>query len=129
MRTKSLGLRKNQEWLLIADVFKGQWTPAVKKKVADLNGKMVPVPNNMTNHFQTLDLTLNRSGKVHLLKSTQNWVTSEMQRQLESGKQPENVQKDPRLIVMKPLHAKWITSFYDYLQNKRQIVLNGWEKL
>ena len=23
---------------------------------------------------------------------------------------------------------KWITSFYDYMQNNRQIVLNGWEK-
>ena len=27
------------------------------------------------------------------------------------------------------LHARWITSFYDYMQNNRQIVLNGWEKL
>ena len=63
---KSLGLRKNQEWLLIADVFKGQWTPAVKKKVADLNEKMVPVPNNTTNHFQTLKLTVNRSEKAYL---------------------------------------------------------------
>ena len=26
------------------------------------------------------------------------------------------------------LHARWITSFYDYMQNNRQIVLNGWEK-
>ena len=60
---KSLELRKNQEWLLIADVFKGQWTPAVNKKVADLNGKMGPLPNNMTNHFQTQDLTVNQNGK------------------------------------------------------------------
>ena len=47
----SLGLRKNQEWLFIADLSKGQWIPAVKKKVANLNGKMVSVPNNMTNHL------------------------------------------------------------------------------
>ena len=98
---KSLGLRKNQEWLLIADVFKGQWTPALKKEVADLNEKMVPVPNSTTNHFQTLELTVNRSGKGYLRKSTQNLVTSEViQRQLESGKQPENVQIDPKLSVM-----------------------------
>ena len=49
-----LKITENKEWLLIAGVFKGQWTPAVKKKVADLNEKMVPVPNNTTNHFQTL---------------------------------------------------------------------------
>ena len=69
---KSLGLRKNKEWLLIADVFKGQWTPAVRKKMADFNGKMMPVPSNMTNHFKTLDLTVNRSGKTYLRKSLQN---------------------------------------------------------
>ena len=95
---KSLGLRKNQEWLLIADVFKGQWTTAVKKKVAYLNDKMVPVPNNTINPFQSLELAVNRSGKAHLRKSTQSWVTSEVvQRQLESGKQPENVEIDTRL--------------------------------
>ena len=43
-----LQLRKNQEWLLIADVFKGQWTEAVKKITAELHDKMVPVPNNIT---------------------------------------------------------------------------------
>ena len=65
-KIKSLGLRKNQEWLLIADVFKGQWTPAVRKKVADFNGK------NDANHFQTLNLTVNRNSKTYLRKSTQN---------------------------------------------------------
>ena len=97
--------------------------------MADLNEKMVPVENNTINHFQTLELAVNRSGKAHLRKTTQNWVRSEVvQRQLESGKQPENVKIDPRFSVIKPIHAKWITSFYDYMQNNRQIVLNGWEK-
>ena len=59
-----LQLRKNQEWLLIADAFKGQWTEAVKKRIAELHGKMVPVPNNMTHVFQPLDLTVNRSCKA-----------------------------------------------------------------
>ena len=69
---KFLGLRKNQVWLLIADVFKGQWTPTVKKKEADLNEKRVPVPNNTTDHFKTLEFTVNRSGKAYLRKSTRN---------------------------------------------------------
>ena len=125
---KSLGLRKNQEWLLIADVFKGQWTPAVKKKVADLNGKIVPAPNNISKPFHTLNLTVNSSGKVHPRKSTQKRVTSDVQRQLKSGKQPENVKIDTRFSVIKPLHAKCITSFYECMQNNRQIVLNGWGK-
>ena len=123
-----LQLRENQEWLLIADVFKGQWTEAVKKRVAELHGKMVPVPNNMTHVFQPLDLTGNRSCKAHIRKSTHQWVTNEVQKQLESGKQPENVQIDTNLSILRSLHAKWVTSFYDSIQNNKSIVTNGWDR-
>ena len=51
-----------------------------------------------------------------------------MQRQLKSGKQPDNVKIDKRLSVIKLLHAKWITSLYNYIQNNMQIVLSGFEK-
>ena len=61
-----LQLRTTQEWLLIADVFKGQWIEAVKKRTAALHGKIVPVPNNMTHIFQPLDLTVNRRCKEHI---------------------------------------------------------------
>ena len=81
----------------------------------------------MTNHFQTLDLTVNRNDKAHMRNSTQNWVTIEVQRQLENRMQPENVKINTRLSVIKPIHAKSITSFYDYIHNNMQIVLNGWE--
>ena len=29
---------------------------------------------------------------------------------------------------MKPWHAKWVVSFYDYLKNHSAIVLAGWRK-
>ena len=29
---------------------------------------------------------------------------------------------------MKPWHAKWVFSFYDYLKNHSAIVLAGWRK-
>ena len=51
-----------------------------------------------------------------------------MQKQLESGKQPEYVEIDTRLSDCKSLHVKWITSFYDIMQNNKQIVLNIWER-
>ena len=53
-------------WLLICDVFKGQWTDAVKKAVKASNGKMVSGPNNWTNYFQPLDLSVNKSSKDFL---------------------------------------------------------------
>ena len=120
-----LQLRKNQEWLLIAEVFRGQWAEAMKKRIAELHGKMVPVPNNMTHVLQPLDLTVNRSCKAHIRKSTHQWATNEVQKQLESGKQPENVKVDTKLSIVKPLHAKWVTSFYDSMQTNKSIVTKG----
>ena len=86
---KELNLRNNQEWLLIADVFKGHWTDAVKKIVNDSHGKMMAVPNNMTNWFQPLDLTVNRSCKAHLRKKTHDWFAAKVMEQLEKGVTPE----------------------------------------
>ena len=48
---KTFGLRFDKEWLLISDVFKGQWTDRVKEIVEESNGKMVPIPANMDAHF------------------------------------------------------------------------------
>ena len=69
-KRSELGLRKNQPWLLIADVFKAHLTEPVKKIVAEESGKMIPVPNNLTHKFQPLDLTVNRSCKSYLRKQS-----------------------------------------------------------
>ena len=45
-----LSLRSTKEWVLITDVFKGQRIESVK-----YNGKLVPLPYNMTSYFQPLD--------------------------------------------------------------------------
>ena len=105
-----------------------QWTEAVKKRIAELHGKMVPVLNNMTHVFQPLDLTVNRSCKAHIRKSTHQCVTNEVQKQLESGKQPENVKTDTKLSIVNPLHAKCVTSFYDSMQTNKSIVTKGWDR-
>ena len=89
---------------------------------------MVPVPNNMPHVCQPLDLTVNRSCKAHIRKSTHQWVTNEVQKHLESDKQPENVKVDTKLSIVKPLHAKWVTSFYDSMQTNKSIVTKGWDR-
>jgi len=68
---KSLQLHYNKEWLLISNVFKGQWTDDVKKIIEESNGKVVAVPANMTHIFQPLDLTVNRASKAFLRKLSQ----------------------------------------------------------
>ena len=88
---------------------------------------MFPVPSNMTNEFQPLDLTVNRSCKAYLRKQTNTWFSDQVQSQIKNGVTTENVKVDLRISVLKPLHAKWVTSFYDCMQNRRDVVLKGWK--
>ena len=58
-KRKELKLAPTQKPLLIWDVFRGQKTAKVLKKLASLNIAIVSVPTNMTHFFQPLDLTVN----------------------------------------------------------------------
>ena len=58
-----LKLAEDQKALLIWDVFRGQMTAEVKKRLCLLNIECVYVPANMTHFFQPLDLTVNGSAK------------------------------------------------------------------
>ena len=113
---------------MIADVFRGQWTNAVKSIIEENNGKMMPVPGNMTNVFQPVNLTVNRSCKSFLHKHSQDWYSNEIRKQMEKGLVSHEIKVDVCISVLKPLHASWITKFYDDMRANEQIVLNGWKK-
>ena len=125
---EKFGFRATKEWVLVADVFKAHWTDAVKKIISDNNGKMVPVPNNMTAYLQPLDLTVNRSCKAFLRNQAQTWYSHQVQSQIEKGIQPDKASVDLRISVLKPLHAKWLVQFYDYMQSNKDIILKGWKR-
>ena len=59
IKKKELDLPSTKKWLLIADMFKEQLTDKVRSLI-EKHGKMVPVPHNMTNYFQPLNLTINQ---------------------------------------------------------------------
>ena len=65
-KKEELDLRSTKKWVLIADMFKGQWTVKVNSLIEKHDGEMVPGPHNMTNYFQPFDLTANRSCKSFL---------------------------------------------------------------
>ena len=48
---EELDVCSTKKWLLIADVFQGQWTDKVKSLIEKHHGKTVLVPRNMTNSF------------------------------------------------------------------------------
>ena len=118
----------NKPWLLTCNVFKVQWTEAVKNVVKESNRKMVSVPNNWTNYFQPLDLTVNRSSKDVLRKEAQSLYSQEIVKQMEARKRSDQIKVDVRVSVVKPLDAKWIVKYYDYARTKPQLIINGWKE-
>ena len=110
---------------MISDVFKGQWTDAVKLVVAQSGGKMVPVPNNWTPYFQPLDISVNKISKDFLRNEAQTWYSQQILEQTKSGKLPHQIKVGTQLSIVKPLHAKWVVKFYDYIRSKPEIVSNG----
>ena len=83
------------------------------------------VPSSCTDLLQPLDLLVNKPLKDHLRRSFQSWYSEQVSKQLEEGKEPEDVKVDTRLTIMKPFGAKWITSAYDYLRSESGIVRGG----
>ena len=51
-----------------------------------------------------------------------------MQAQIVNGINADKVSVDLRISVLKPLHAKRVTQFYDYMQVNKEIIIKGWER-
>ena len=78
----------------------GQWTDSIKKLVEDNNGKMAPVPANMTHIFQPLHLTVNRSGKSFSRDESQRWYSNEIRKQMVAGTKSHEIKVDVRISVL-----------------------------
>ena len=115
-KRKKLGC-PNQKALLIFDVFGGQTTDKVLKVLEDNNILATKVPPNMTHLFQPLDLTVNKVAKNFTKKKFSEWFSSQISIVLENGQELEDIEIDYCLSVLKPLHATWLISFYDYVSS------------
>ena len=65
---------------------------------------MVPVPHNMTNYLQPLDLimqvgTVNRSCKSFLRDKAQEWYAEQVKVQIAKGIAPESVAVDLKISL------------------------------
>ena len=89
----------------------------------------VRVPANMTNLFQPLDLTVNRSAKAFMTRKLTEWYSLQITKQLDSGKNCDEIEVKLLLSTLKPLHASWIIELYNHLTSSggREIIVNGWE--
>ena len=125
-----LKLAKNQKALLIWDVFRGQMTDEVKRKLSSCHIECVYVPANMTHFFQPLDLTVNGCGKQLMKKEFVTYYSNAVKQQLEAGAKLEDIDVDFRLSVLKPLHAQWLVNMYNFFSTERGklVISKGWKR-
>ena len=122
--------REDQKALLIFDVFRGQTTDKVLNLLKDNNILVTKVPANMTHIFQPLDLTVNKAAKDFTRDKFSDWFTKQINLGLDKGLELNDIVVDYKLSVLKPLHAKWLISFYDYMSTVKgkDVIANGWKK-
>ena len=110
------------------DTFKGQDNEAIKRLCDMNNCALVIVPHNLTNKFQSLDLTINQKAKKCVSNQFNAWYAERVSRQLLSGKTPGDVKVSLKISDLKPLHANWIVKMYGYLIQQKESVIKGFEK-
>ena len=79
---------------------------------------MVPVPNTGQITFNYSILPFTKSCKGFLHKDAQSLYSQEIVKQMEAGKRSDVIKLDVRDSTMKPLHAKWIVKYHDYIRSK-----------
>ena len=72
------GYPEEQMSLIIMDTLKGQDNETLTKLCADNHCVVVLVPNNLTNKFQPLDLTVNKPAKGFLSEKYNHWYSDEV---------------------------------------------------
>ena len=127
-KRQALKLPENAKALLIFDVFKGQTTSAVNDLLKKNDIIAIHVPNNHTNLFPPLDISVNKSAKCFIADKYQDWYAENVLQQLNRVVAAHDVKVVVKLSIMKPLHAKWIIEMFHQLKLSKQIVISGFRK-
>ena len=130
MKEERNGLRRNSDQmaLLIIDVFRDQMTEPVLS-IKEYSICLVKVPANMTDIFQSLDLTVNRLAKSFSKRKFTQWCSPQIQRDMKSRKDINEIEVIINLTTLKLLHATWIMKFYDLMTSDQGkfLIKNGWK--
>ena len=117
-KRKELKLPFDHPALAMFDVFKGQCTEAVLSLLEN-NIHIVTVPASTTNRLQPLDTSVNKPAKDFLRGKFNEWYA---ERIVGGG---EECIVDLQLSVVKPISARWMIKFFDYMKANTDIVKNG----
>ena len=129
MRERERLNRRTQKALVIFDVFRGQITDKVLDYFKENNIATVFVPANMTGQLQPLDLTVNGYAKKYCKKKFNEWYMEQITKKLDSGKPIDEIEVKLQLTKLKPLHAEWLTDFYNLMTTSegKDVILSGWK--
>ena len=86
---------------------------------------MTHVPNNMTDQFHRLDLTVNSCAKQFLKRKFECWHAQQISKQLDDGSKFYDIQTPLKLSVIKPIHVKLLLELYDHFQNFPDYIIKG----
>ena len=102
-------------------------TTPVTDKLAENHMKYVKVPANLTNLFQPLDLTINRSAKAFMKKKFTEWYSLEVMKQLDIGKNVEEIEVKLLLSNLISLQASWLIELFNHFTSTtgKEIIANG----
>ena len=121
----------DQYALVIMDVFTGQKTTKVINLLKDNKRLVTNISANMTRFYEPLDLTVNGYSKKFLSRKFNSQYTDQISLQLEKGVPTDEIDIKLRLSLMRPLHAEWITDFYNHMAipELKKIMESGWLSL
>ena len=127
---KVMNLGEDQKALLIYDVFKGQTKGAVTKSLESIHCLSKKVPENHTNLFQPLELTVNKPAQSFVSNKYQDWYADCVSEQLNRGVASHDVKVGVKLSTVKPLHTQWVVDFYNNMQlaSSKSIIKKGFKK-
>ena len=108
------------------DTFKGQDNDTFKKLSVENNCHVVIVPHNLTNKFQTLDLSVNKAAKSFIQSKYNDWFADqEFTRLLINAKDPTDVKMSSKLSDLKPIPARWIVDWYNHVIKEKKMIVRG----
>ena len=84
----------------------------------------------MTHLFQPLDLTVNGFYKSYLKRKFAQWFAQQFNWQLALFKKVEDIEMKFQLTEIKPIHANWISQFYNHMSTDEdsKVIISGWKK-
>ena len=84
----------------------------------------------MTHLFQPLDLTVNDHCNSYMKGKFAEWYHKQVEDTLAHGKKIEDIEIKFCLMVIKPIHAKWLMEFHNHITSEdgSKVIINGWKR-